>query len=224
MTDLGTLGGDECYPADINNGGQIVGTVTLPDGDVRAFVWENGMMTSLAPNRSSKAVAINEFGDIIGFEKDPDRSCGDTFCATLWTHGHRIDLRRGGVGFADGMLQAINNEGQIVGYGGPPASPNQFEGRKPLLWVDGVLTELGTAQGTVPNYATLLNNRGLIIVDQDDRPTLWWDGMLYPLPIPDVSEARQLWGTAAMGISDSGYVAGATLSGRAFRWKVELPE
>src|SRR5688572_1927836 len=48
-TDLGDLGGGRTRPADINNGGQVVGTSTtsVEQGVAHAFLWENGRMIDL---------------------------------------------------------------------------------------------------------------------------------------------------------------------------------
>jgi probable HAF family extracellular repeat protein len=78
MQDLGTLPGDaSSFAAGINSKGQVVGTSCAPatpacSGNVRAFTWENGVMTNLntlttgSPLFLLFAFDINSAGDIVG--------------------------------------------------------------------------------------------------------------------------------------------------------------
>ncbi len=88
MVDLGTLGGDNSYATAINDAGQVVGyseTGELYDQDgvtkliVHGFLWDDGKMYDLGshndfytfsfgePYPFSKAVDINDSGEIVGF-------------------------------------------------------------------------------------------------------------------------------------------------------------
>jgi len=73
MIDLGTFGGSESVPSAINNLGQIVGYATDTDGNPRAFLWQDGVMTdlnSLLPAGTEwelqVAQLINDSGRIVG--------------------------------------------------------------------------------------------------------------------------------------------------------------
>jgi probable HAF family extracellular repeat protein len=76
MTDLGTLPGDVSSSGDgINSKGQVVGGSFDADGNGRAFLWENGVMTdlnTLIPAASALFLieatgTINSRGEIAGF-------------------------------------------------------------------------------------------------------------------------------------------------------------
>ncbi len=91
MTDLGSLGGPETYPNDINNIGQVVGESDIasspeaPAGSAialkRAFLWKAGQMKNLneevppnADRRLVEAIAINNLGAIIVRALDSDNN------------------------------------------------------------------------------------------------------------------------------------------------------
>src|SRR6266850_782158 len=72
LLDLGTFGGVHTYPSDINNRGQVVGSSEGTDGNSRAFLWQNGVLTdlnSLVPASGwvlETAGFINDAGRIVG--------------------------------------------------------------------------------------------------------------------------------------------------------------
>jgi probable HAF family extracellular repeat protein len=74
MTDLGTLGGSDSFPEDINEIGQVVGNAATATGSSHAFVWQNGTLTdlnSVLPANSGwellNAQFINDSGRIVGY-------------------------------------------------------------------------------------------------------------------------------------------------------------
>ena len=73
LENLGTLGGSYSTASDINNSDALVGQSTATDGSLRAFLWTDGIMQDLNALISvdsgwvlTKAVAINNFGQIVG--------------------------------------------------------------------------------------------------------------------------------------------------------------
>jgi probable HAF family extracellular repeat protein len=115
LTDLGpALGGTTNFngPPSINNVGQVVG---FSSGPYQAFLWENGTTTPLAllpGGQGTVAHDINNLGQIVGADV--------SHLAVLWEDGVISDLNDlipAGSGWALTHTSAINDLGQIVGWG-----------------------------------------------------------------------------------------------------------
>jgi probable HAF family extracellular repeat protein len=156
MTDLGTLSGS-ARAYGINQVGQVVGhcRATQPggNGEQRAFLWENDVMTELGPlpvQDNSQAFGLNDLGDVAGsswYPTGPYSLSVDR--ATLWRDGGAeiVDLGRtpgppvcsGEPFYPDNIALAINNRGQIVGHAQCIASGGSLAA---FLWQDGVMYNL----------------------------------------------------------------------------------
>jgi probable HAF family extracellular repeat protein len=120
MQNLGTLeGGGGSSARAINNLGQVVGDVGFPLNETRAFIWdaENGMRPLESPEGLlSEACDINDAGQIVG-------RAGRNGFAALWENGEilNIDVEVGHpAGWGGIRILAINNSGQMVGWGENP--------------------------------------------------------------------------------------------------------
>jgi probable HAF family extracellular repeat protein len=117
MTDLGSMGGQNSGPYDINDEDQIVGDVQTPDGTTRAFLWQNGVMTVLnvGDDRGRTAAwGINNLGQIVGASIAP-YDLTKTPHAFLWDNGvvKPIPSTLGGDA---SYAYDITDSGDVVGY------------------------------------------------------------------------------------------------------------
>jgi probable HAF family extracellular repeat protein len=126
VRDLGTLGGKQSRPFDINEGGQIVGwstTGTTAKGGSslvwHAFLWQSGKMRDLGTlgGEFSVAVSTNDHAQIVGLASTgsiaPDR--GPVIHASVWQDGKMTDLGtlRGGL---RSVAMLITERGQVIGW------------------------------------------------------------------------------------------------------------
>jgi len=199
VADLGALGGDIVGPGDINDFGQIVGSITFSTEPSRAFLWENGALTPLFPGSvgsSSGASGMNNLGQIVG--RGP-------FAAAVWNNGKVTELA--GLSSGSGVAWAINDRGQIVG-----SSRNAANQDRAVLWPDGtpfvVPTDLGTLGGD-ESFAVAINYGGQIVGTSRNaaaqlHPVLWENGT--------ATDLGTLGGDRgdAMAINDLGQIVGAS--------------
>jgi probable HAF family extracellular repeat protein len=138
MQDLGTLGGDTSAAYGLNSAGQVVGYSDTSFGST-PFLWDslNGMRDLIDRSGSTgvftgsargAALGINSYGAAVGWADDVN----GVRLAFLWKNGVMIDLNTllpANSGWRLFQATAINDSGQIVGYGtlnGGTAYPHAF--------------------------------------------------------------------------------------------------
>ena len=158
VQDLGTLGGCCSIARGINDSGQVVGSASTPS-HIAAFVWdsERGMqyLSGIAGSLSSRAYAINQRGDIVGYSA---MSLYLNERATLWSQDQAYDF---GIE-QPSAVHAINDNGQAVGV----TNPSRFLSpiRRAFVWDNGKVIELG-ALDTLDSAAWGINHVGQIVGD-----------------------------------------------------------
>lgn len=194
LTYLGSLGGSQGGARDINDLGQIVGSSMGSDGYSRAFLYQNGQMSSLG--LFGAATSINEIGQVVGFYSDSPQSPQKGF---LYDNGQVIDIV--GVDGTIGYPEAINDLGQIVG-----ATVSSGYGRV-FLYQNGQMTMIDLSPlGGIEGAAYDINNLGQIVgtyrtATGDDRAFLYDNGHL--------SNLGTFGGaTGAQGINDFSQIVG----------------
>lgn len=123
MENLGTLGGDVASGAyAANDGGWVVGYSTPTGSTYKAFLYKPGQgMTELGGlfNYDNRPWDVNNDGDVVG--RSWLSSNGNTSQAVIWYGGGAVqnlnDLVVNLGGWQLMQAQAINDAGQIVGYG-----------------------------------------------------------------------------------------------------------
>ena len=191
------------------------------------FVWQNGVMAALptlgGPNGS--ASTINSQGATVGYAENTTR---DPACPTpqvfqfkpvVWQNGKIQELPTR-PGDPEGVAIGINDNGWVMGGSGSCAQFNpdsQFYllGVHPLLWRNGVMTDLGNLGGTGTfggNFACAANNLGQVVGQSDlpgDETThgfIWQNGVM-----TDLGTIPGDLASFPSAINDAGQVVGGGL-------------
>ncbi len=209
--DLGTLGGTTSIALGINATSEVVGLSETSQGQIHAFLWQNGQMTDLGTlgGTVSQANAINATGQVVGYSQTSQEEH-----AFLWQNGQMVDL-----GFPSGTVSranAINDIGQVVGY-----SQTGLEEDRAFLWQNGQATNLGTLGGSF-SRANAINTTGQVVgrsqtSQGQPRAFLWQNGQM--------TDLGTLGGASgdAWAINDAGQVVGSSRKSQgeehAFLWQ-----
>jgi probable HAF family extracellular repeat protein len=159
----------------INKRGQVVATLFGVDEGPFAYTWADGALTRLPllPGAQySFAEDINDAGWIVG----ASGTASGELHAVLWRDGTVIDLGLAPGGIDVATASAVNERGQIVGYGSAPTTV------VPFLWERGQMIALDQPAGSTGTLPLGLNNRGHAV------------GAGNALAFPSTSHAL-LWGT-----------------------------
>ena len=118
-TILGTLGGGASYGQAIDSAGSVAGGSTTARGYLHAFLYARGRLQdlgTLAGGNNSSAYGVNDAGQVVGYSQ----IAGGDSSAFLFENGHMRDLNQliaADIGWRLSEAGAINNNGQIVGFG-----------------------------------------------------------------------------------------------------------
>ncbi len=196
---VGTLGGAESQLKDINSQGQMVGCAGNAEGNTRAVLYDQDVITDLgAPGWATCAKRINDHGQIMGTYNHS--AYGRTrYHAFFWDQGVFTDL-----GMLANNADAIwpldmNNRGQIVGSG----RTYYNYGSQPFLWEQGRLIPLAPVSGEARDINDRGEIVGYIVADDGAIHAVRWER-------GTTTELTTLGGrsSAAMMINERGQIAG----------------
>jgi probable HAF family extracellular repeat protein len=187
-------------------------------------------------------MAISHRGEVAGFAENstPDPGCPAPqvlhFMPVVWEKGVIHKLPTSGSD-PDGVAQAINDEGEVVGGSGTCATfnPDFLYSLAPihaLLWEQGQATDLGNLGGTTGqaggNIAYDINNQGQVVGNSDLPGDTTYHAFLWSRGT-GMQDLGTLSGDAAsvgISINDAGSVVGASMdasfNSRAIVWEKGL--
>lgn len=105
---------DRSYAADLNDRGDVVGTINYDVDYVQGFLWREGTVTLLGSQGVSSAIAINNRGQIL---LGAGSLYGQPSRLFLWEDGSTTDQGVGVAGFGPYQpgSHSLNDRGQVVG-------------------------------------------------------------------------------------------------------------
>lgn len=219
MVSIGTLGANDGYGKAINAHGHVAGYARVPNQNGNhAFLYTGGTLLDLGTLGGeygwSEAAGINDYGVVVGWT---DTTAGRRAFRYTGTPGNGGAMQSlGHLGGNVSEATAVNNAGQIVGFG------RVASGQSHAFLHDGTaMRDLGTLGGHA-SYAWAINSYGDVVGRSFDaaggeRAMLYVgtpgvDGRMIDLDafltahLP--AEGAKWHLTTASGISDTGYVTG----------------
>ena len=241
VVDLGTLGGTFTAAGGISNTGWVEGWASLPNGNLNAFLWHDGVMTDLGtlggPN-SDSGWPPNDWGDAAGgAETGAIDPYAENYCAYndnllclafFWRSSTKKMTALPTLGGNNGYGAGINDWDVVAGNtentNPEPAcaGTSQYFQFEPVLWINGRVKQLPTFPGDPDGAANGINDWGQAIGWSGNcfnpaHALLWQNGK--------VTNLGNLGGTLAepIVINNAGQVCGfSTLPGdqyyHAFLW------
>lgn len=222
-TSLNALSGGTVLQAyGINDGGQIACWAKSSTGGDHAFLYSKGGLTDLQTlgGLSSIAYGINNSGQVVGMSTTNTFSGNpDAFVSSGGNPMQDLNLLiQNNPGWRLLSARAINDSGQIVGYGTDPAG-NQHA----FLFYNGAVTDLGTFSGDQANAgsdAYGINGAGQVVgvassANAQGQVTyehafLYTGGVMKDLQTPNIIGASS---SQANGINEEGVIVGTASIG-----------
>ena len=232
VVDIGTLGGTFIAPGGMSNSGWVEGWANLPDGNLNAFLWHNGVLTDLGtlggpnsdsgwpPNNSGNAAGGAETGAVDPYAENYCAYNDNLLCrAFFWRSSTKKMIALPTLGGNNGYGAGVNNWDVVAGNAETTtpepacAGTSQYFQLEPVLWINGRIKQLPNFPGDPDGAANGINDWGQAIGWSGNCFTpvhalLWQDGKVTNLGDLGGSYAE------AIVINNVGQVTGySTLSG-----------
>jgi uncharacterized membrane protein len=125
-------------------------------------------LSPLAPDPDSAATAINDEGQIVGISGLCANAAGTTSAehAVLWENKDSLPIDLGNVdgGLAWNTPTAINNRGQIVGFGNQKGSPSTAFNPIAFFWDrEHRIHQIDPLSGDANSWAWGINGQGVVV-------------------------------------------------------------
>ncbi len=230
LTDLNATTIKALHAQGINDTNQIVGgndlSITSVHTDNRAFVWQDGVLTTLGAlplggspdNDFSFAYEINNAGQVVGFSGDDS-----IYHGFIWQAGTMTDLGTPGTGVYS-KATAINQNGQVVVEG------NYDVAARTYLWSNGTYTNIGTLPGANITRGHDINDSNQIVGEADTTVSDSFTSLGYVWSAGTMTKLAPLSGdsqSVAEGINNAGQIVGwsgsSSSSTRAVLWENNTP-
>lgn len=213
MRDLGTLGGSTSYAEAVNDAGQVVGWALNADNVQRAFLWTSSAgMQDLGTlgGGSASARAINAIGQVVGSSSTPAPPLGDGKPHVfLWSAENGMeDL--GSLG-GEAVPVAISNAGQVVGYSGTGAFP-QNDPNHAFSWTrQRGMIDLNDALGSRYSSAVAVNDAGQVVgtanVSNTESHAFLWSNDSGMTNLGELASLR----SSGVAVNANGRIAGSVV-------------
>lgn len=201
VTDLGTLGGKFSVANGINNRGQVVGNAETERGKMRAFLWQNGQMSSLgstADDVPSVAYDLNDSGLIVG-------TVGETFGPSSRGFSMQFGDKQFNLFEPDDVpggtaLMGVNNAGAMVGYQGDTEKGESAGGASGVIVSpDGKVSAAKDESVHMMLFDINSKNQVAGVIYVEDKP--------FGVRLPQKDGFKPVAGSEAWAINDEGSLA-----------------
>ena len=252
VRDLGTFGGTSSSGRGVNNKDLIAADAFLPhDNAQRAFLLKKARKIDLGTLGGPNTVTFskpNEHGELVGGSDTSNQDpLGEDFCffgthltclAFVWQKGAMTALPN--LGGNNGTANYINNHGQVAGVAenatlDSTCSNSEYQA-KPVIWNNGVPTELPTVSNDPDGFVNVINDQGVAVGGSGDCATgpafslhavLWQNGSamdlgslggtLFSDPF-SINTQGQVVGASDLP-GDTNFWAGPFVNNHAFLWQ-----
>jgi hypothetical protein len=145
---------DKTTPGGLGNGGHAVGSSWTGEFSetARAFRWIDGVMTKLPPlpgDESSQGLAVNRSGTVAGVSRDLET---ERTMIVVWKNATPVST---GFEIPGHLMLGISDAGHVL--------ISSDDGRRVVLWRDGVASSLPPPDGSRPHFATDISPGGTVL-------------------------------------------------------------